>query len=119
MPCSKKPREQPAQDHRVGDVGDVELIEAKQRCGPGDRSATTGTTIAFVLLSRSRDELVHLDHEFMEMDAALRLERYEVEEQVHQHRLAAADRPEQVKPARDFAAPTGEKEKTSVLAGGV
>src|SRR4051812_48680120 len=35
--------------------------------------------------------LVHIGHEFMEMRAALALNRARFEEQVHQHGLAAAD----------------------------
>ena len=33
----EQPREQPAEDHRVGDVGDVEFVEAEQPGLLGDR----------------------------------------------------------------------------------
>ncbi len=40
-------------------------------------------------------------HEGVEVDALLLLDRRDLEEQVEQHRLAAADRPVEVDPARD------------------
>src|SRR3546814_7844440 len=54
--------------------------------------------------------LVHLDHEFVEMDAALALDRRMLEEQVHQHRLAASDRTMDVQSLRRILASTGEAE---------
>ncbi|POF61113.1 hypothetical protein KMAL_32740 [Novacetimonas maltaceti] len=44
--------------------------------------------------------LVDILHEAVEMHPALVLHRGEVEEQVHQHRLAAPDLPDHVDPAR-------------------
>ena len=44
------------------------------------------------------DALVHVGHEFVEMDAALALHRAGLEEQVHQHGLAAPDLAVDVKP---------------------
>ena len=90
-------REQPAEDHGVGDVGDVEFIEAKQ---PGLLRQLTsrkldrilaGVLAAFHLLPERMNALVHVDHEFVEMRAALARHRARLEKQIHQHGLAAAD----------------------------
>ena len=43
---------------------------------------------------------MHLGHEFVEMGAALVLDRALLKEQIHQHGLAAADLAMNVKPAR-------------------
>ena len=90
-------REQPAEDHGVGDVGDVEFIEAKQ---PGllrqlaghefDR-ILAGMLALFHLLPERINALMHVDHEFVEMRATLALHGARLEEQIHQHGLAAPD----------------------------
>ena len=46
------------------------------------------------------DALMHLGHEFVEMRAALVRDRALLEEQVHQHGLAAADVAMNIEPAR-------------------
>jgi len=43
---------------------------------------------------------MHFEHEFVEMDAALPADVHALVEQVHQHRLAAADAAPEVEPAR-------------------
>ena len=50
----------------------------------------------FDLLPERVDALVHVGHEFVEMHAALALDRRRREEQIHQHGLAAADLAENV-----------------------
>src|SRR3546814_5835808 len=63
---------QTAEDHGIGDVGDVKLIEAKQPCLVGKRLRDLRDGIAVLLpvlvLAPAMNRLVHLDHEFVEMD---------------------------------------------------
>ena len=90
-------REQPAEDHGVGDVGDMEFVEAEQ---PGFLEQLFGDEpdriFAFVLaelhlLAQRENAFVHVEHEFVKMRAALAHHRACFEEQIHQHGLAAAD----------------------------
>ena len=90
-------REQPAEDHRIGDVGDVEFIEAEQPGllrqvdrGKPDR-VLAGVLAELHLLPEGMNALVHVDHEFVEVHAALARDRARFEEEIHQHRLAAPD----------------------------
>ena len=69
--------EQSAEDHCIGNIGDVEFIEAKKPCllrnGGGDEPdrilPTDFTQLGF--LPQRVGALVHLAHEFVEMDATL------------------------------------------------
>ena len=90
-------REQPAQNHRIGDVGDVELIEAQQ---PGFFRKLLGHELdrilafvlaAFHLLPDVVNAFVHVEHEFVKMRAALAFDRTRLEKEIHQHGLAAPD----------------------------
>ncbi len=110
--------EQPAEDHGVGDVGDVELVEAQQ---PGllvQGVRDDGDGVAFLdaallhVVAHGEDALVHVGHEFVEMGAALALpHRHGFKEQVDQHGLAAADRAVDVEAAdfRDGVVAAGEQ----------
>ena len=90
-------REQAAEDHRVGDIGDVKFVKAQQPGFLGERGrglrdrVAVGKLAGFDLLAIDVHALVHVGHEFMEVDAALALHRARGEEQIHQHGLAAAD----------------------------
>ena len=91
--------EQPVQDHRVGDVGDVELVEADQAKALRDALAEVLERIA---RSGHLGELaVDLAHELVEMQARLPRQRQRGEEAVHQEALAAADAAPEVDAARD------------------
>ena len=75
----------------------MEFVEAEQprflrelRCGESDR-IVTGVLADFHLLAKAVDALMNVEHEFMEVRAALALHRTCREEQIHQHGLAAAD----------------------------
>ena len=94
----EQPREQPAEDHRVGDVGDVEFVEAEQPAFLGDlvrgragSDRRRSISPSLILLPEHPHALVHVGHELVEMRAALAHHRRRLEEQVHQHGLAAAD----------------------------
>jgi len=90
-------REKPAEDHGVGDVGDVEFIKAEKPGLPGQLGRRLldrilgGVLAELHLLPYRMNALVHIDHEFMEMGAALALDRARFEKQVHQHGLAPPD----------------------------
>ena len=67
----------PAEDHGIGNVGDVEFIEAKKlrllrNGGGGNPDRILAADLAqLCLLPQCVDALVHLGHEFMEVDATL------------------------------------------------
>jgi hypothetical protein len=75
------------QDHRVGDVGHVEFVEADQPETPGHALAQLVQRIdrALQLPQLAMD----LPHELMEVQPRLALERDRVVEAVHQEALAA------------------------------
>ena len=55
------------------------------------RDRILAVAVGFVLLAEVPHALVHVGHEFVEMHAPLAPDRRGLEEQVHQHGLAAAD----------------------------
>ncbi len=89
--------EQATQDHRVGDVGDSELVEAQQGRLVGQLVGHRSDRVVALdgaglqRLTVGVDPLVRVGQETVEMDAPLRLRRRLVEE-VHQHGLPAPDR---------------------------
>ena len=91
--------EQAVQDHRVGHVGDVELVEADQPEAPRDAPPEFVERVdgAFEVLQFA----VHLAHELVEVQARLAQQRHFVEEAVHQEALAAADAADHVDATRD------------------
>ena len=96
---ANKRLQQPVQDHRVGDVGDVELVEADQAEAPGDAPAQFVERV-----DRAAQVLqfaVHLAHELVEVQPRLALQRHRLVEAVHQEALAAADSAVHVDPARN------------------
>ena len=99
--------EEPPEDHRIGDIGDGELVEAEDPRLLGEGLRATGAIgssplhlAGLELLAPRMDALVHVGHEGVEMDPALAAHAERLEEQVHQHRLAAPDRAPDVEPAR-------------------
>ena len=102
--AAEQAREQAGEDHRVGDVGDEELVEADHaRCARAMCAATRLQRFARGRLQFG--ELgVHVAHEMVEMHAlCARRGRGAVqrrEEQIHQQRLAAADAAPQIHAAR-------------------
>ena len=82
---------QPREDHRVGAVGDHHLVEREQAGLVGDRGGDGDDRVADFLAAFGGDPRVDLHHELAEMHAAFLLDGHVGEEQVHQHRLAAAD----------------------------
>ncbi len=75
----EQPREQPAEDHGVGDVGHVKFVETQQPgfLGNGGGGALDRVLPRAVLdvLPVDVDALVNVGHEFVEMDAALAFHR--------------------------------------------
>jgi hypothetical protein len=85
-------REQPAEDHRIGNIRDVEFVETQQPRFIRDRRGGALDRIVLALvLTIGVDSLMHVRHEFMEMRTALALDAACLKKQVHQQRLAAAD----------------------------
>ena len=98
--------EQPAEDHRVGDVAHREFVEAEQsgvrrqrRSDRRDR-LVAGNLADPPLLAPAVDAHVDVSHEGVKMDAALPLDRRSLEEQVHQQRFSAPNRAVDIEPAR-------------------
>ena len=79
-------RQQPVQDHRVGHVADVELVEADQakatRDAPPEFVQWIGRALEFLQFA------VHLAHELVEVQPCLARQRHGLEEAVHQEALA-------------------------------
>jgi hypothetical protein len=87
-----------AQDHRVGDVGHVELVEAHEP--PPARDARRHRRER-IRLARERPELVvHGFHEGVEVHARLAAQRHGPVERVHEEALAASDAAPEVDAAR-------------------
>ena len=100
-PAVEHAPEQPRDQHRVGDVPDLELVEAQQPvalrhhgCDRADRFRPGVGTAPCV------DQVVRLLHEGVEMHPAFALDGDGVVKQVHQHRLAAPDAAVDVETAR-------------------
>ena len=75
-------REQPAEDHGIGDIGDVEFVEAQKPASLARsrrRQARIGSSPLisprFSLLPQRMDALVYIRHELVEMDASLARDR--------------------------------------------
>ncbi len=96
--------EQPAQDHGVGDVGDLQLVKAQQPGLRGDQARNRRNGIVAlvgpehglarpgVALAPLFHQIVDAGHEGVEMGAHLLLFRRGRVEEVHQHGLAAPRR---------------------------
>jgi len=90
--------EEIAQDHRIGDVADDELVEANDAGPVGE---TVGHAVERVCKLFELAEIrVHRGHETMEMPAYLVLEGQRAIKEIHEHGLAAADAPPQVDAVR-------------------
>ncbi len=91
--------QQPAEDHRVGDVGHVELVEADEP--PAARDARRDDGERILLVFHLGERRMHVAHEEMEVHARLAANGDGREEAVHQEALAAPDAAPQVDAARD------------------
>ena len=72
-------------------------------------AATNGDWIAVDVSARLADALVHVRHELVEVPAQFRRKVRQLEEQIGQHRLAAADGPMDIEPTRHRTAATPEQ----------
>ena len=102
--------EETAEQHGIGDVLDLELVEAEKAdlLGDGPRQGRDG--IAVRLAAPAMEGLMDLQHEGVEMHAALPGHRRAGEEHVHQHGLARADAAEDVEPLHRGLGPSGQAE---------
>ena len=93
----EQPREQPPENHRIRDVGDVKLVEAEEPGFLGERGGCMRDRVAvrdlagLDLLAIEMHALVHVGHELMKVRAAFARHRTRGKEQIHQHGLAAPD----------------------------
>ncbi len=92
-------QQQPVQDHRVGDIGDVELVEADEPVAQRDAAAELLQRVGHAL--QVLQLAVHLAHELVEVQAHLALQGHGLEEAVHQEALAAPHPAVHVDAARD------------------
>jgi hypothetical protein len=92
--------EQPAHDHGVGTVVHDHLVEAQHARFLPDRGGDRQDRIAAFLLALLTQARVHVEHEFVEVRAALGGDGKVVVEQVHQHGLAAPHAAPHVQSAR-------------------
>ncbi len=84
--------EQPFEDHRVGDVVDLELVEAQEHRLGGEIGGDLGNRLGRAGAALAFDAGVHVEHEGVEMHPPLVGDRRRGEQQIHQHRFAAPDR---------------------------
>ena len=111
QPALEQLAEQPAEQHRVGDVGDLELVEAEQPGLLDQRAGERADRVAGLApLAPAMERVVDLEHELVEMHPAFGRHRSAGEEQVHQHRLAAPDAAEEIEPRRRLGAPPRQPE---------
>ena len=92
-------RQQPAENHGVGDVGNVKLVETDEAPLARDPRRDRGERIR--LLLQPGQILVDVAHERVEMDARLAPHAHRREKPVHQEALAAPDPAPQIDAARD------------------
>jgi hypothetical protein len=97
-------REQASEDHRIGDVVDLEFVEAQKRRFRGDVGGDLVDGLLRLGAALPFDAVMHFEHKGMEMDPPLARVRHRGEEQIHQHRFAASDRAAQIEPDRDLVA---------------
>src|SRR4029453_12480353 len=90
-------REETAEDHCVGDVGDMEFVEARHPtffryhwCRALNRIELSSFAV-LELLPEDMNTFVYVGHEFVKMNSSLWHARPSLKEQTHQHGLAAAD----------------------------
>ena len=101
--------EQAPEDHGIGDVRDVHLVEAQEPGIGGDRPRHVRDGVVLNRSARHREALRHVRHEGVEMGAAPAGKGGGLVEQVHQHGLAAADGAVDVKPLRRFGVGTRQE----------
>ena len=118
-PFREQAREQAREDHGVGDVLDLEFIEAEQHRFFGDGRGDRRDRVAGPgFLAGGMEPLLDLAHELVEVHAPLRQRRGDGKELVHHHGLAASDLAMNVEPARRWRAAGGEDPAKGAPLGG-
>ena len=112
----EQPLEQAADDHRIGDVGDLHLVEGEKPELTRDLFRHRADGVVGARLAGAVQALLHLLHEGVEMHAPLAADVDGAMEQVHQHRLAAPDPAPEVEAAD---ARLGPKQVPEPAAGGL
>ena len=83
----KQPLEQSADDHGIGNVGDLHLVQAQQRRVPCNGIRDHRDRVRHARLAGDVDRRMDLLHQRVEMDSAARRDRRMLDEQIHQHRF--------------------------------
>ena len=83
---------QAIEDHRVGDVLNLEFVKAEERRLGSDLRRHLGDRLAGSVPPLLFDAIVHFEHKGVEMNPPLVLARRGGEEEIHQHRLATPNR---------------------------
>ena len=99
-PVGKQGLQEPMQDHGVGDIGHVKLVEADQPKALGDALAKLVQGILQTF--EFRQLAVHLAHELVKVKARFAPQRHRQEEAVHQEALAATHPTVHVHATRDW-----------------
>ena len=98
--------EQAAQDHRVGDVDDMQFVETEQPGIVGDVAGDRGQKVVDPAGAAPLVQpVLDFQHEFVEVDPAFAGDRGGIEEQVHEHGFAAPDAAKEIQAARRFGRP--------------
>jgi hypothetical protein len=98
----EQPPEQPREDHCVGRVRHLHLVEAEELGSGRDLLRHGLDWIALFFLPSLSQSCVRLEHEFVEVDAALRMHVDMLEGEIHQHRLSAPYAAPQIRPRRSL-----------------
>lgn len=92
--------EQAAENHRIGNIRDMELVETEQPNFAGNALGDPGEGILFAL--QLLQLAMNVMHEGVEVHPPLATVRNRIVEAVHQKTLAASDATPEVNAARDF-----------------
>ena len=95
----KQGRQQPVQDHRVGDVGHVKLVEANQPVAARDAPSEFVQRVHRAL--EVLQFAVHFAHELVKVQPCLARQRHGLKKAVHQEALAAPHAAPHVDAARN------------------
>ena len=96
----KQRDQQPIQNHRVGDVGNVKFVKANQLVALGHARAQHVQRILRAL--QAGQLAVHFAHKFVKVQARFALDRHRVKKAIHQKALAAPNAAKHIHAARNF-----------------
>ena len=92
--------EQTPDDHRIGDIGDLHLVERQQAQAFADTLCHRGDGIRRFARARLFQPLMHLLHERVKMDTPLSRDGQGFHEHVHQHGFPSPHTAPEIQPLR-------------------